>query len=429
VALAAPALAGDVSVQLDAGAGFSVKNSTGAIERLRVDEATGNVSRNGALFVHTTGTGNLFVGPGAGNTSTSGTGYNAAFGRNALAANGSGFHNTAVGSGALASNTTGGNNAALGTNTLQSNTGGNNNSAFGSFALSNNNNSDNSAFGSGAMFFNSGSSNSAFGRYALRNPTAGQNSAFGAEALRFNSSGSENSAFGMEALYSNSTNGKNSAFGQRALQYSTGTGNTAVGRWALRFNSTGSYNVAIGMNAGENQNTGSNNIYLANMGAAGESGQIKIGRSGVHSAARIFGIRGVTTGVADATSVLIDSTGQLGTINSSRNAKKDIRDMGDATARLLDLRPVTFRYKQAQTLPGGREVPPEYGLIAEEVAEVFPDLVVYDEKGEPFTVKYHELAPMLLNEMKKQQQVISVLSARLEAVEGASRTTRQEEAR
>jgi hypothetical protein len=97
--------------------------------------------------------------------------------------------------------------------------------------------------------------------------------------------------------------------------------------------------------------------------------------------------------------------------------------MGDATARLLDLRPVMFRYKQEQTLPGGGLVPPEYGLIAEEVAEVFPDLVVYDEKGRPFTVKYHEMAPMLLNEMKKQQDTLEAQRQRYET-EIAALTTR-----
>ncbi len=118
-----------------------------------------------------------------------------------------------------------------------------------------------------------------------------------------------------------------------------------------------------------------------------------------------------------ANTVLIDSAGQLGTVSSSRSAKNDIRDMGDATDRLLDLRPVTFRYKQEQTLPSGGQVPPEYGLIAEEVAEVFPDLVVYDEKGQPFTVKYHEMAPMLLNEMKKQRRSIAKLEAQQQTIE------------
>src|SRR4029079_19568961 len=115
----------------------------------------------------------------------------------------------------------------------------------------------------------------------------------------------------------------------------------------------------------------------------------------------IAGIRGVTTANANAIPVLVDSAGQLGTVSSSRRFKKDIADMGDLTERLLELRPVVFHYKQEQSMPDDSEVPLEYGLIAEEVAEVFPDLVVYDEEGLPFTVKYHLLSAMLLNEMKK----------------------------
>ncbi len=121
------------------------------------------------------------------------------------------------------------------------------------------------------------------------------------------------------------------------------------------------------------------------------------------TSAFIAGIRGVTTGAANAIPVLVDSNGQLGTVSSSRRFKKDIVDMGDATENLLKLRPVRFRYKQEQTMPDGSEVPMEYGLIAEEVAEIFPDLVVYGEDGKPFTVKYHILASMLLNEMEKQK--------------------------
>jgi hypothetical protein len=161
-----------------------------------------------------------------------------------------------------------------------------------------------------------------------------------------------------------------------------------------------------------------------------ESNTIRIGTpapetaAGLHTRALVAGICGVTTANADAIPVVIDSAGQLGTVSSSRSVKEDIRDMGDTTTRLLDLRPVTFRYKQDHTLPGGREVPPEYGLIAEEVAEVFPDLVIYDEKGQPFTVKYHEMAPMLLNEIQKkhranleQQQSIAKLEAQERTIE------------
>ena len=135
LALAAPAHAGDVSVKLDAGTGFSIKNSTGAIERLRVDEATGNVSRNGALFVHTTGTNNTFVGAGAGNPATSGAGFNSAFGQGALAANTTGVRNDAFGQAALSANTPGSRNSAFGTEALRSNTAGSYNTAVGAYSL------------------------------------------------------------------------------------------------------------------------------------------------------------------------------------------------------------------------------------------------------------------------------------------------------
>jgi len=379
VALALPgaALAGDVSVQLDAGAGFSVKDNTGVIERLRVDEATGNVSRNGALFVHTTGFSNLFVGPAAGNPATTGVGRNSAFGQNALGSNTSGYANTAVGYNALRANTSGFNNAAVGYGALR-NSVGFRNSAVGSFAL-------------------------------FSNVVGGANSAVGYRALRANT-GNVNAAFGASALTSNTA----------------GYGNAAVGYEALRNNTSGHRNVAIGDGAGLNQTTGNDNIYLANQGTAAESGRIRIGTSPTHTQTFVAGIRGVTTFNADAIPVLIDSVGQLGTASSSRSVKKEIRDMGDATDRLLELRPVTFRYQQQQTLPGGREVPPEYGLIAEEVAEVLPDLVVYDESGRPFTVKYHEMPPMLLNEMQKQQKrieaqerEIAALTARLAQLEAS----------
>ena len=346
LALASAARAGDVSVQLDAGAGFTIKNSAGAIQRLRVDEATGNLSRNGALFVHTTGTSSLFIGAGAGNLATTGS------------------FNTGVGASSLTALTTGYSNSADGTRALFSNTTGNRNSAFGTDSL----------------------------RFSL---TGHVNSAFGSDALRANTAGGYNAAFGGGALFSNTT---------------------------------GNFNVAVGYHAGVNQTTGSNNIYLANTGVAAENAQIKIGTAGTHTATFIAGIRGVTTGVANAIPVLIDGSGQLGTLSSSRRVKKEIRDMGDATTRLLDLRPVMFRYKQEQTLPTGGEVPPEYGLIAEEVAEVFPDLVVYDDEGQPFTVKYHEMAPMLLNEMKKQrataqeqQRSIARLEAQQATIEAQQR--------
>jgi len=430
VALAQPALAADVTVQLDAGSGFSVRNSTGAIERLRVDEATGNLSRNGALFVHTTGTNNTFAGFNAGNTTTTYIGRNSGFGNGALGSNTTGFYNSAVGNSALFSNTTGYENSALGAGALRYNTSGRRNAAVGVSALrSNTTGFHNSAVGWYALRNNtSGSRNAGLGYGALISNDAGYaNTGIGFRALNGNTSGNRNAALGFYALGFNTTGTDNAALGSYALRgNSTGTFNTAVGFYALRNSGTGSFNVGVGEHAGRNLNSGSHNIYLANQGAAVESGQIKIGTAGFQTQTTIAGIRGVTTVNANAIPVLIDSAGQLGTTSSSRRVKQDIRDMGDATGRLLELRPVTFRYKPEQTLPRG-EVPSEYGLIAEEVAEVFPDLVVYDDEGRPFTVKYHEMAPMLLNEMQKQQhtiagqqQVIAMLSSRLERIESQS---------
>jgi hypothetical protein len=289
----------------------------------------------------------------------------------------------------------------------------------GSLFLHTKGGADNTALGEGALTsVTTGSGNTAFGDLALTSDTSGfNNTASGSRALRANTSGARNTAVGVYALASNTIADNNTAVGTEALRFNTGYRNTAAGDNALRSNTTGSRNTASGFGALQNNTTGSNNIALGNyagsmlttgsnniaigsLGAGGEGATIRIG-SASQTRAFVAGIRGVTTANANAIPVLIDSAGQLGTVSSSRRFKEDIRDMGDATERLLDLRPVLFRYKQPQTLPGKREVPPEYGLVAEEVAEVFPDLVVHDEQGQPFTVKYHLLSSMLLNELKK----------------------------
>ena len=120
----------------------------------------------------------------------------------------------------------------------------------------------------------------------------------------------------------------------------------------------------------------------------------------------------MTTGVADAIPVVIDSVGQLGTISSSRRFKEDIRDMGDATDRLLQLRAVLFRYKQEVA---GNDRPMQFGLIAEEVAKIFPELVVFDKEGKPYTVRYHILSSMLLNDLQKQHARVEAQEALAEA--------------
>ncbi len=290
--------------------------------------------------------------------------------------------------------------------------GGIDNTALGSGALSSNTGSDNTALGDDALRNNtSGYGNTATGSGALRNNTNGHgNTAHGDYALFFNTSGLYGTAVGHWALRGNTTAIGNTAVGESAMvANTTGETNTAVGWGALRNNTTGFGNVALGAGAGANT-VGSNNIVIGNAGVA-ESNRIRIGTPGSHTATFIAGIRSITTGQANAVPVLIDSNGQLGTINSSRRFKEDIRELGETSQRLFELRPVAFRYRRA--VQAG-ERPVEYGLIAEEVAEVFPELVVRDELGRPETVRYHALVPLLLNELQRQQREIEAQESRHE---------------
>jgi len=356
-----------------------------------LDVSTGSIYQGGALFIH-----------------TKGGGLNTALGREALANVTSGYGNTASGFRALYYNTTGSNNTASGGYALSLNTTGGSNTAQGEGALfSNTSGSANTANGFRALRSNTtGAGNTATGSGVLYSNTTGfSNTASGTQALRMNTTGHNNTACGYGALNSNTTGLYNTASGSGTLFFNTtGSDNTANGFQALRSNTTGARNIALGKYAGSNLTTGNDNIAIGNSGVAGEGATIRVGTAGTQTRAFVAGVRGVTTANANAIPVLVDSAGQLGTVSSSRRFKKDIADMGVATERLLELRPVVFRYKQEQELPSGGEVPLEYGLIAEEVAEIFPDLVVYDEEGLPFTVKYHLLSSMLLNELEKQSE-------------------------
>jgi hypothetical protein len=264
-----------------------------------------------------------------------------------------------------------------------------------------------------------GVGNTAIGHFALYSNTTGStNTASGDRALSNNISGSDNTASGYQALANNTIGINNTASGQGALSFSvTGSYNTAIGYHALQGPTTGSNNIGIGWAAGINI-TGNNNIDIGNQGAAADNGVIRIGATGTHTSLFAAGVRGVTTGVADAIPVMIDSNGQLGTASSSRRFKTDVDDMGDFTRDLMRLRPVTFRYKEHAS----RRL--EIGLIAEEVAEVYPDLVVRSPDGRIETIQYQKLAPMLLNEFQKQQSQLAAerertnqLESRLAALE------------
>jgi hypothetical protein len=181
-------------------------------------------------------------------------------------------------------------------------------------------------------------------------------------------------------------------------------GNTAVGAGALQHELYGYRNTAIGENALSDNFGGSDNIAVGySAGSANDNGTIRIGTPGTQTSFFAAGVRGVTTGNNNAVPVMIDSNGQLGTVNSSRRFKEDIEDMGDASSGLLRLRPVTFRYRQPFA-DGSKPI--EYGLIAEEVEEVYPDLVARSADGQVETVKYQVLDSMLLNEAQKQARQI-----------------------
>lgn len=239
------------------------------------------------------------------------------------------------------------------------------------------------------------------------------NTFLGYNAGNFSLTGGGNTVNGYNAFLSNTSGFANTAVGYRTLiANSTGGTNTVIGNSAMTLNSTGSGNIAVGWQAGQALTTGDNNIEIGNAGVTAEASTIRIGTELTHTRAFIAGIRNVTTGVANAIAVMIDSNGQLGTVSSSRRYKFDINDMADSTEEIMRLRPVTFRY-----LGHGDSAPRQYGLIAEEVAEVNPDLVTRNKDGEVDTVMYQFLAPMLLKEVQKQHQMIEEQQRTIDALE------------
>jgi len=306
--------------------------------------------------------------------------------------------NTAEGDGALFSLTDGIGNTAVGFDALNDNTTGNFNTATGSQALFNNTTGDdNTANGFQALAGNSsGARNTATGLYALLRNTGGSlNTANGTEALISNRTAWFNTAMGSQALFTNTTGLSNTANGYQAL-YSNQTGgsNTATSVQAL-FRTTGGGNIALGFQAGVNLTSGSNNIDIGNTGVAGESSKIRIGRQGTHNGTFIAGISGVA---GTGSHVVVNAMGKLGVAASSARFKDDIKPINKASEAIHALKPVTFRYKK-EIDPEGV---PQFGLVAEEVEKVNPDLVVRDADGEVYTVRYEAVNAMLLNEFLKE---------------------------
>jgi hypothetical protein len=354
-----------------------------------------------------------------------------------------GFGNTGMGTGALidvapSTGFNGTNNTAAGYNALDGNTIGHDNAAFGSWAMADNTTgADNTAVGSGALLRNTtGSNNTAIGNVALyrnttggnntatgivalgNNTTGGQNTATGEQALLWNMTGDENTASGFQSLFYNVDGSRNTASGAFSLERNTsGIHNSAFGANALSSNTTGSDNIAVGFHAGYGLATGSNNIEIGNPGDAADgntanSGVIRIGTQtpvALQTNTYIAGIYDNTS--VSGLAVIIDANGQLGTVKSAERYKTAIAPMGSSTERLRELRPVTFRYKNdAQgTL--------RYGLVAEEVANLFPELVIRDGQGRADGLRYDELAPMLLNEMQREQAAIAAQDQKIASLE------------
>ena len=371
---------------------------------------------------------------------SSGT-YNTAVGFSSLKSNTIGNLNTAIGVNALSFNTIGYSNTANGVNALYSNTTGIENTASGAYALFRNTGADNTATGAYALFNATGGLNTATGAFALFNNTTGgfntatgytalannttgdDNTATGAQALAHNVTGSLNTAVGFFALWGNVSGHRNTAIGYTALESghgsdntavgayalsSNGDGNTAVGSGALIGNLTGSLNTALGQNAGQGLVNGneSNNIDIgANVyGVTGESNTIRIGNGNI-TGTYISGISGQTaTGGA---AIFVNANGKLGTMTSSKRFKDEIKPMDKASEVLLALKPVTFRYK--------KEIDPtrtsQFGLVAEDVEKVNPDLIVRDTEGKPYTVRYEAVNAMLLNEFLKEHRKTEKLEA------------------
>jgi Chaperone of endosialidase len=259
----------------------------------------------------------------------------------------------------------------------------------------------NTAEGQNALFsLTTGGFNTAVGWLSLRSNTDGNfNTAVGAATL-VASAGSWNTATGVGALFNDMSIGGNTALGAVALfSNTTGGDNTAIGFNALDQNTTGSDNIALGFGAGSEVTTASNVIAIG-LPAANVSNSCFIGS--------IFGAT-----ASGGAAVFINSSGQLGTVASAQQFKKDIATMGKASETILSLRPVTFHYRS------DTKETPQFGLIAEEVAKVNPALVLPDKEGKPYSVRYEQVNAMLLNEFLKEHKTVQELKKEIAALKAA----------
>ena len=337
------------------------------------------------------------VNPGAGGIN------NTAVGTNALTADTGGFYNVAVGSGALANNISG-----------------NFNMAIGAEALNQNNANFNLAIGFRVAFQNTiGNHLTGIGAAAMRNnTTAGFNTAVGADALRENTSTELNVAVGDSALTSfngtAATDGANTALGSIALvTLTSGQENVAVGRRALENSTSGSNNTSLGWRSGDGVLTGDGNTCIGSSTCTNTSSADNVVCIGQNSAGENFSNRAYIPNVGQFTQNFVVgnvefvtvrlSDGKLGHTVSSRRYKDDIKPMGDASELIYKLKPVSFRYKKTPEYQGDNL---DYGLIAEDVAEIDPKLAIRDGKGQIESLRYVAIYNMMLNEFLKEHKKV-----------------------
>lgn len=283
---------------------------------------------------------------------------------------------------------------------------------------------DNTALGDDALLsLTTGIDNTAVGFHALFSNINGDNcTAIGWLALQRNSDGLANTAIGADVMRNNTTGDANAAVGMFSLiNNSTGSRNTTVGVESLKRNN-GSDNIALGYEAGMNVGTGSFTICIGHPGVIGDTNTIRIGTTGVQTSTFIAVVSGVT--VPTGVPVIIDADGHLGTNTSSARFKDDIKPMDEASGAIFSLQPVSFRYKK-EFDPKGI---PQFGLVAEDVAKIDPDLVARDNEGKPYTVRYEALNAMLLNEFIKEHRKVAEQQRKLDRLEKAIAEQRKENA-
>jgi len=328
-----------------------------------------------ALYSNIFGSFNTAVGSAAllANTASE----NTATGAGALLFNSTGSQNTANGAFALIHNTTGITNTAVGDAALEANTTGVSNTAVGAFALQASNSTFNTAVGVGALMANQFSENTAVGHLALA----------------ANLLGGSNTAVGFQSLFTETDGLGNSAFGDNAMSsFVNGDENTGIGLGALGQLTGGNKNTAVGSSAGSGATTGSGNVYIGAQVAASD-GETD------HTYIRNINTTSVSGGGTDAVTINL-STGLLGHLSSSRRHKEQIQSMNNASETLYRLKPVTYRYKKEIDITQSLD----YGLVAEEVAKIDPNLVICDKDGQIETVRYTAVNAMLLNEFLKEHK-------------------------